>query len=131
MKNSIRALLVLVLLATAFVTRAAETTSVMPGLRVFVTAHSFHIFVAARLAPLAKAAGIEGHQLVGAQMIGGSKVIQHWDLPDEKNHAKAALREGKVDVLTMSPHVYLPDDGIDNFVALGLEHNPKIGRAHV
>ncbi len=100
--------------------------SVTPGQRVFVTAHSFHIFVAPRLESLAKAAGIEGHELVGAQMIGGSKVIQHWNLPDEKNQAKTALRDGKVDVLTMSPHVYLPDEGIDNFVALGLEHNPKI-----
>src|SRR4051794_32024111 len=48
------------------------------GLRVFVTAHSFHNFVAQRLGTLAKAAGIEGHQLVGQQMIGGSKTIQHW-----------------------------------------------------
>jgi hypothetical protein len=24
-------------------------------------------------------------------MIGGSKVIQHWNLPDDKNKAKAAL----------------------------------------
>jgi hypothetical protein len=61
------------------------------GERVFVTAHSFHIFIAPRLAPLAKAAGIEGHLLAGSQMIGGSKVIQHWNLPDDKNKAKAAL----------------------------------------
>ncbi len=96
------------------------------GERVFVTAHSFHIFVANRLAPLVKAAGIEGHQLIGAQMIGGSKVIQHWNLPDDKNKAKAVLAEGNVDVLTMSPHVYLPDEGIDHFVELGLKHNPKL-----
>ncbi len=105
---------------------AAEKTAAPAGERVFVTAHSFHIFVAPRLATLAKAAGIQGHQLVGAQMIGGSKVIQHWNLPDEKNKAKAALTAGQVDVLTMSPHVYLPDEGIDRFVALGLEHNPKL-----
>jgi hypothetical protein len=96
------------------------------GERVLVTAHSFHIFVAQRLAPLAKAAGIEGHQLVAAQMIGGSKVIQHWELPEEKQKARPALAEGKVDVMTMSPHVFLPDPGIDHFVELGLKHNPKM-----
>jgi hypothetical protein len=97
------------------------------GLRVFVTAHSFHNFVAQRLGTLAKAAGIEGHQLVGQQMIGGSKTIQHWNLPDEKNQAKTALTAGNVDVLTMSPHMtYTPDDGIDHFVELGAMHNPKM-----
>jgi hypothetical protein len=126
MKTSIRILLVLALAAALFTTSAVETRSAVPGQRVFVTAHSFHIFVAPRLGVLAKAAGIEGHQLIGSQMIGGSKVSQHWELPDEKNQAKTALREGKVDVLTMSPHVYLPDPGIDNFVELGLQHNPKM-----
>lgn len=96
------------------------------GERVLVTAHSFHIFIAPRLAPLAKAAGIEGHMLVAAQMIGGSKVIQHWNLPDEKQKAKAPLTAGEVDVMTMSPHVYLPDEGIDRFVELGAKHNPKL-----
>ncbi len=96
------------------------------GERVLVTAHSFHIFVAPRLATLAKAAGIEGHQLVAAQMIGGSKVIQHWNLTDDKQKAKPALSESKVDVMTMSPHVWLPDEGINHFVELGAKANPKL-----
>ena len=96
------------------------------GLRVFIMGHSFHMFVAPRLAPLAKAAGIEGHTLAGQQSLGGSRVQQHWDLPDEKNLAKAALREGKVDVITMSPNWVVPDEGIERFVELGLEHNPKL-----
>ena len=96
------------------------------GERVLVTAHSFHIFTAQRLAPLAKAAGIEGHELLAAQMIGGSKVIQHWNLPDHTQKAKPLLTEGKVDVMTMSPHVYLPDEGINNFVELGAKQNPKL-----
>ena len=121
-------LLALLFQAGAFlgITTAAEKQAVPAGERVFVTAHSFHIFTAARFAPLAKLAGIEGHQLVGAQMIGGSKVIQHWNLPEDKNKAKAALAAGQVDVLTMSPHVYLPDEGIDRFVELGAKHNPKL-----
>ena len=96
------------------------------GLRVFIMAHSFHIFVADRLQALATAAGIQGHMLVGKQMLGGSRVQQHWDLPDEKNLAKAALREGKVDLITMSPNWIVPDEGIDRFVELGLEHNPRL-----
>lgn len=97
------------------------------GQRVFITAHSFHNFVGQRLGSLAKAAGIEGHELVGLQMIGGSKTKQHWDLAEEKNKAKAALTEGKVDVLTMAPHMtFMPDDGIDQFIELGLQHNPKM-----
>lgn len=96
------------------------------GLRVFVMGHSFHIFVADRLAPLAAAAGISGHELLRQQMIGGSSVRQHWELPDEKNAAKAALIAGNVDVLTMSPNWLVPDDAIPRFTDLGMEHNPEV-----
>jgi hypothetical protein len=41
------------------------------------------------------------------------------------NPAKTALKGGKVDVFTMAP-IYLPDDGIEKFVKLGIAHNPKI-----
>ncbi|MBM3891706.1 MAG: hypothetical protein FJ388_21540 [Verrucomicrobia bacterium] len=103
---------------------AGEKPSVA-GLRVFVMGHSFHMFIAQPLSSLA-AAGIRGHELVGRQSIGGSRVIQHWNLPDEKNLAKTALREGKVDVLTMSPNWIVPDEGIERFVELGLQHNPQL-----
>lgn len=96
------------------------------GLRVFVMGHSFHIFVADRLAPLADAAGISGHELLGRQMIGGSSVRQHWNLPDGKNAAKAALVAGDVDVLTMSPNWLVPDDAILLFTDIGTEHNPDL-----
>ncbi|HEY2573597.1 MAG TPA: hypothetical protein VGH65_06000 [Verrucomicrobiaceae bacterium] len=95
------------------------------GPRVFVCAHSFMIYTAKLLPPLAEAAK-QAYQSAGQQMIGGSRVIQHWNLPDDKNKAKAALREGNVDVLTLSPHLQLPDEGIDNFTKLGLEKNPKL-----
>jgi hypothetical protein len=95
-------------------------------LRVFVTAHSFHIFVADRLTPLAKAAGLQLREPVGRQMIGGSRVRQHWDLPEQENLAKAALLAGQVDVLTMSPNWAVPDDGIALFTDLGLKHNPRL-----
>ena len=93
--------------------------------RVFVCAHSFMIFTAKFLPAVAQAAGFP-YMSAGQQMIGGSRVIQHWNLPDEKNVAKAALREGKVDVLTLSPHRLLPDEGIDDFTKLGLEKNPNL-----
>ncbi len=103
---------------------AASTTSVA-GQRVFVCAHSFMIYTARLLPPMAQAAGIS-HVNAGQQMIGGSRVLQHWNLPDEKNVAKKALSEGRVDVITLSPHMLLPDEGIDHFTRLGLEHNPKL-----
>lgn len=113
--------------AAAFSPTRLLAAEVPAGRRVFVTAHSFHAFIPQRLASLAKAAAIENHQLVGLQSIGGSKVKQHWELADDKNKAKAALATGDVDVLTMSPHMtYMPDEGIDRFVELGLSHNPKM-----
>jgi hypothetical protein len=96
------------------------------GLRVFYTGHSFHMFVPRRVEQLVKAAGIEGHKLIGTQGIGGSRVYQHWDLADDKNKAKRALAGGKVDVFTMAAHLTVPDRGITNFTELGLKHNPKL-----
>jgi hypothetical protein len=95
------------------------------GPRLFVCAHSFMIFTAKLLPPMAEAAGIPYVQ-AGQQMLGGSQVVWHWNLPDERNLAKKALTEGKVDVLTLAPHILLPDEGIDNFTKLGLTKNPKL-----
>jgi hypothetical protein len=46
-------------------------------------------------------------------------------VPDDKNKAKELLKAGKVDVLTLAP-IYLPDEGIENFVKLAVENNPKV-----
>src|SRR5262249_54663479 len=48
-----------------------------------------------------------------------------WNLPEAKNQAKKALKTGEVDVFVMSP-IQFPDEGIDNFVKLGLDHNPNM-----
>jgi hypothetical protein len=61
------------------------------------------IYTADWLPQIAQAAGV-AHLKAGQQMIGGSRVLQHWNLPDEQNQAKKALKEGIVDVLTPSPH---------------------------
>jgi hypothetical protein len=95
------------------------------GQRVFVCGHSFHVFIAGPLGGMARAAGLKGHTLVGTQFLGGSRTLQHWDLPDEKNKARQALRTGGVDVLTLSP-IQHPDEGVDHFVALALKHNPDV-----
>jgi hypothetical protein len=95
------------------------------GQRVFTCGHSFHVWVPAIVADLCKQAGIPNHVQVGVSSIGGSRVIQHWDIADEKNTAKAALKTGKVDVLTLSP-IFLPDAGIENFTKLALSYNPEI-----
>ncbi len=105
---------------------AVEVATPPAGLRVFYTGHSFHMFVPPRVEQLVKAAGIEGHALVGAQGIGGSRVIQHWELADDRNKAKAALAKGDVDVFTMAAHVAIPDEGITKFTELGLQHNPQL-----
>ena len=105
-------------------TTAAESVPPL-GQRVFVCAHSFMIYTAKLLPPMAEAAGI-AHVSAGQQMIGGSRVIQHWDLPETKNRAKTTLREGHVDVLTLSPNTLMPDPGIDHFTKLGLEKNPAL-----
>lgn len=98
---------------------------IQKGQRVFTCGHSFHVWVPGIVADLAKSAGIQNHVQAGVSSIGGSRTIQHWDLPDEKNPAKTALKTGKVDVLTLSP-IFLPDAGIENFATLALEHNPDV-----
>ncbi len=41
------------------------------------------------------------------------------------NAARETLKTGKVDVFTTAP-IFLPDNGIENFVKLAIEHNPKV-----
>jgi hypothetical protein len=118
------ALVPLLLLQAASAT--ADDAKKPAGLRVFYTGHSFHMFVPQRIEQMVKAAGIEGHKLVGTQGIGGSRVIQHWDLADDKNKAKPALMSGEVDVFTMAAHLAIPDEGIAKFTELGLKHNPNL-----
>ena len=95
------------------------------GLRIFTAGHSLHWYVPDILTELAAASGIEGHKKVGVQSLGVSRTIQHWEHEGGRNQARRALEQGNVDVLTLSP-IQFPDEGIDNFVKLGLEHNPNM-----
>ena len=105
--------------------RAAEVSPPPPGLKVLTAGHSFHVWMPPLVAEMSKAAGIQGHEQLAISSIGGSKVIQHWDLPPEKNKAKPVLASGQAELFTMSP-TFLPDPGIENFVKLGLEHRADL-----
>lgn len=106
-------------------THAETPTSPPKGLRILTAGHSFHVWMPGLLIETAKNAQITGHQQAGLSSIGGSRTIQHWDAEGEKQKVKPVLMEGKADVLTLSP-IFLPDEGIENFVKLGLEHNPDL-----
>jgi hypothetical protein len=110
--------------ATAFV-YAKTGEPITQGQRIFFTGHSFHAFVPPILKDIADSAGISGQTNLGLSYLGGSRVINHWNVPDEKNQAKKTLCTGQVDVLTLAP-LFMPDDGIEKFAVLALEKNPKI-----
>lgn len=114
------------LFTAAVAASAADQVPAGPdGCRIFVCGHSFHVIIAEPLAELGKEAHLSGHELLGKQFIGGSRVLQHWNMADDRNQAKKLLNTGKVDVLTLSPMPTLPDEGIDKFTELALEKNPK------
>jgi len=102
-----------------------STRPLVHGQRVFTCGHSFHYWVSGILVELAQGAGISGHQALGVSCIGASRAIQHWDVPEEQNEAKKALRAGIVDVLTLACMTE-PDEGIAKFAKLGVKHNHLI-----
>jgi len=111
--------------ANATTACAAPTEPIAKGQSIYASHHSYFLPVPTILTELAKAGGYPDQVIVGTDYIGGSKSIQHWNVPDATNKAKAALVSGKTDVLILTP-VYLPDDGIEKFAQLGLEYNPNI-----
>jgi hypothetical protein len=121
--------LVLVLFAGAAAAQTKDAPKlaepITQGQRVFTCGHSFHDWVPAIVTDLANKAKIPDHKQIGISSIGGSRTIQHWNIPEEKNTAKAALKSGKVDVLTLSP-IFLPDEGLANFTNLAVENNKNI-----
>jgi hypothetical protein len=102
-----------------------STQTVPKGQRVFSCGHSFHYFMPPILSDIADSAKITDHKQIGLSKIGGSRVIQHWNVPEKANQAKKALTEGIVDVLTLAP-IYLPDEGIENFTKLAFDNNPNV-----
>jgi hypothetical protein len=115
-----RLLLLSLSLVLGYALRAEETT----GLRVATCGHSFHVFTYHQVEQIAQSAGLK-HQVVGLSSIGGSMVQRHWDVLEEKSEVKKVLKAGGADVLTLAP-IWLPDEAIEKFVQLGVEHNPAL-----
>jgi len=110
---------------TALITHAANLQPpITVGQRVATCGHSFHVFTYRQVAEIAASASLK-HELVGLSSIGGSTVVKHWAVPEEKSAVKQVLKAGKADVLTLSP-IWLPDEAIEQFVKLGIEHNPAL-----
>lgn len=93
--------------------------------KVFICGHSFHMFLTGHLPQITRLAGIEASPISGSQGLGGSQVKWHWELPDDKDRLRKAIKAGEVDVLTVAPNIQLPDEGIDKFAELLMEHNPQ------
>lgn len=118
--------------APATAPSAADSAPITHGLRVFTVGHSFHAWVGHMLLEVAQAAGMKDAQM-GLMSLGGSTVLECWQIPNTPNRkklppvntAKEALTSGTVDVLTLSP-IWMPDPGIDDFAALALQHNPNV-----
>lgn len=117
--------------------------AIAEGQKYVMATHSFSVFIgpntwrstvdasnadAGPLARLAAERNKRGHEAVAVQMIGGSTPMQHWtqgDGNDAANIAKAALRNGGIDVLTLSPNRTIPEQGIDLFGNFVIETNPN------
>ena len=119
-----KALPILACLALVTAHAADELPPITTGQRVATCGHSFHVFTYRQVEQIAASAGLK-HQLAGLSSIGGSTVQKHWDVPEEKSAVKQVLKAGGADVLTLSP-IWLPDEAIEQFVKLGIEHNPAL-----
>ena len=119
-----KALSILACLALVTAHAADDVPPITTGLRVATCGHSFHVFTYKQVEQIAVSAGLK-HQLVGLSSIGGSTVQKHWNVPEEKSPVKQVLKAGGADVLTLSP-IWLPDEAIEHFVKLGIEHNPAL-----
>jgi hypothetical protein len=104
----------------------AEDGTAQPTYRTVYTGHSFAGGPPVWLGVLAQQAGIKDYENLGRQTLGASRVMDHWNLAEPRNQAKAAIRRGDLDVLTLSPNMQMPDEGIDRFVDLALQHRPNI-----
>ncbi len=116
---------VLILGTTSVGVRAADNAAPPRALRVVSSGNSFSGGSVSTFDEVVRLAGIKGASRAVYSGIGGSRVIQHWDLPDDKNVAKKALLEGNADVMTMNP-IFIPDEGIAKFVKFGFGKNPKM-----
>jgi hypothetical protein len=104
------------------------TKPVDKGQRVFTAGHSLHHVGGAFMTTLqnvAELGGMKDHAVAGYWPVGNYQ--QYWKEPDDKNKLKQALRDRKVDVLTLVAIARNRlDPGIEEFTAFALKHNPDI-----
>lgn len=124
-RAALAAVAVLALNTVAVPAQSTGAAAMPAGQRVFYASHSLMWDMPPVLTELVEAYGIKGHTVAGHQRIGVSRTSQHWNMADAQNQAKKALQAGNVDVFVTSNLVH-PDAGIDNFVKLGLQHNPNM-----
>jgi hypothetical protein len=79
---ALASLVMALLLAIPAGAQEQKTEPITTGQRVFTCGHSFHVWVPNIVADLCKKAEIPGHVQVGLSSIGGSRIIQHWDVAD-------------------------------------------------
>jgi hypothetical protein len=93
------------------------------GRRLVYASHSLMWDIPGILAEEVNAYGIKNHTLVGLQRNGFSTTLQMWN--GGQQQSRQWLQTGKVDDFVTSP-MDMPDTGVDNYVALGLQYNPKM-----
>jgi hypothetical protein len=92
------------------------------GRRLVYASHSLMWDIPDILAAEAKAYGIKDHVVVGVQRNGFSTTAAMWQ---QGAQSKGWLQNGKGDDFITSP-MEMPDTGVDNYVAYGLQYNPKM-----
>lgn len=111
---------------TAQTVNASTAKDAKPaGMQVYYASHSLMWDMPPVLTELTQTYGIKDHKVVNIDMLGVSFTRQFWNRPDAQNPAKKALIDGKLNAFVMSP-IGMPDEAIESFVKLGLEHNPNM-----
>jgi hypothetical protein len=120
-----RTTLTLALAATTIASTQAKGPT-PKGKAVQWVGNSFHWFLAAPVAKLAKEAGIQGHRDVGNDRIGGSEPCQHWNKGGNTNTVKDNLNAGKADILTLTMREKVPDECVPKFIELAVSFGPAM-----
>ena len=93
------------------------------GQRIACASHSFHVFMPDILNEMVGRQASRAMLRVVQSFIGGSTILQHWNVPDNGNQLKQVLRTGKVDVCLSCR--FTLDEGIENFTKLAAEIQPR------
>lgn len=124
---ALRRNLLAVALVVTLATRAhGEDNKPAPEkLRIYTAGNSFHMWLPAWLTPIEKVANVTPHEQIGVSYMASAWVKQHLTQIDDKHQAKPVVESGNLDVLTLGG-MHTPDEGIDTFATMGIEHNPKL-----